>query len=221
MSDMYQPASRDTPLKRHGQVWLDDHELIRRIKNGEESALSAMMNQYKRQVFSTAFQVLRFQADAQEVTQDVFWAVWRSPHRFDTGRGALSSWLMILSRSRALDVLRRIRSSHAHLNEIGQSKCSPTPDQAALWDREVLIEEILRALSPEQCWIIRKVYFEGFTLAEIAALGATPLGTIKNRARCAIKKLRIELAQRNLLDTHCRERDMFPVRGNPKSSVAP
>ena len=174
--------------------------LIRRIKIGEESALCAMMHQYRRQVFLTAYQILRLQSDAQEVTQDVFWAVWRSPHRFDTGRGALVSWLVILSRSRALDLLRQIRSGATHLDQIGQWTPNPSPDQSVLRDRELLIEEILKRLSPEQYWIIRKVYFEGFTLAEVAALGRTPLGTVKNRARCAIKKLRVELNQGDFLD---------------------
>jgi len=187
--------AKDASSTRGGEAWLDDHELIRRIKNGEESALSAMMSQYRQQVFSTALQVLRFRPDAQEVTQDVFWAVWRSPDRFDTGRGALSSWLTILSRSRALDVLRRIRSSSMHRSAIERSQLDSPASQTIAQDRELLIEELLKRLSPEQCWIIRKVYFEGFTFTEVAALRATPLGTLKNRARGAIRKLRAELDQ--------------------------
>ena len=183
MSAVHENVNRDVPLESQGTAWLDDKELIRRIKSGEESALCAMMHQYRRQVFLTAYQVLRLQSDAQEVTQDVFWAVWRSPHRFDTGRGALVSWLVILSRSRALDMLRRIRSGVTHIDQIGQWTSSLSPDQSVTWDRELLIQEILQRLSPEQYWIIRKVYFEGFTLAEVAALGRTPLGTVKNRGK--------------------------------------
>jgi RNA polymerase sigma-70 factor, ECF subfamily len=200
MSSLNENVGDNFPLESQGGAWLDDKELIRRIRSGEESALCAMMHQYRRQVFLTAYQVLRLQSDAQEVTQDVFWAVWRSPHRFDTGRGALVSWLVILSRSRALDMLRRIRSGATHLDQIGQWAPNLSPDQSVLRDRELLIEEILKRLSPEQYWIIRKVYFEGFTLAEVAALGRTPLGTVKNRARCAIKKLRVELNQGDFLD---------------------
>jgi RNA polymerase sigma-70 factor (ECF subfamily) len=175
------------------EIWLEDHELIRGIKNGEESALSAMMGRYWQQVFSTAFHVLRLEPDAQEVAQDVFWAVWRSPDRFDMTRGALLGWLLILSRSRALDLLRRIRSNLAHLHEIGPVKMAFAPDQSVARERGVLIEELLQRLSGEQRWIIRKVYFEGFTYAEVAALRATPVGTMKNRARRALKMLRMVL----------------------------
>ncbi|HEY2845513.1 MAG TPA: sigma factor, partial [Bryobacteraceae bacterium] len=86
----------------------DDRELIGRIRKGDETALSALMSQYSRRVFAVAFRVLRMKPDAQEVTQDVFFAVWRSPERFDAARGPLLTWLVILSRSRALDLLRRM-----------------------------------------------------------------------------------------------------------------
>jgi len=174
-------------------IWQTDQELIRSIKNGEESALSAMMQRYWKQVFSTAFHVLRLEPDAQEVAQDVFWAVWRSPDRFDNTRGALLGWLLILSRSRALDLLRRIRSNAALLHEIDKGTPFPVPDQPGERERGLLIDELLQRLSGEQRWILRKVYLEGFTYAEVAALRATPLGTVKNRARRAIRMLRTGL----------------------------
>ena len=214
MSAMHENVNQDVFPESQVRACLGDKELIRRIKSGDESALCTMMHQYRRQVFSTAYQVLRVQSDAQEVTQDVFWAVWRSPHRFDTGRGALVSWLVILSRSRALDMLRRVRSGVIFLDQIGQLMPNRTPDQSVLRDRELLIEEILKRLSPAQYWIIRKVYVEGFTLAEVAALGGTPLGTVKNRARCAIKKLRIELNQGDSLDTE-KGKSFTILRGSP------
>jgi RNA polymerase sigma-70 factor (ECF subfamily) len=177
---------------------LEDHELIRGIKNGEESALSAIMQRYWKQVFATAFHVLRLEPDAQEVAQDVFWAVWKSPDRFDMTRGALLSWLLILSRSRALDLLRRIRSDSAHLHDMDPVPSALPPDQPAARERGLLIEELLQRLTGEQRWILRKVYFEGFTYAEVAALRSTPLGTVKNRARRAIRLLRMRLDEEDL-----------------------
>jgi RNA polymerase sigma-70 factor (ECF subfamily) len=140
--------------------------------------------------------------DAQEVAQDVFWAVWKSPDRFDMTRGALLTWLMILSRSRALDLLRRIRSDTAHLNELDPVEAALGPDQPAARERGLLIEELLQRLTGEQRWILRKVYFEGFTYAEVAALRSTPLGTVKNRARRAIRLLRSRLDEDDFAGLH-------------------
>jgi RNA polymerase sigma-70 factor (ECF subfamily) len=149
------------------------------------------MSQYSRRVFAVAFRVLRMKPDAQEVTQDVFFAVWRSPERFDAARGPLLTWLVILSRSRALDLLRRM---HNPLQDIRQAKALHSiPAQAASRDREIMVEELLGRLPHEQRWLMRKVYFEGLTFPEIAALRSKPLGTVKNRARFALKKLRAEL----------------------------
>src|SRR5689334_18266174 len=216
---MQPPTLRTVPTQRRGEIRLDDRELIRRIKNGEESALSALMLQYRRPVFSAAFRVLRLQPDAQEVSQDVFWALWRSPDRFDTARGNLLSWLVILSRSRALDVLRRIRSHSAHLHEIDLPHWGEAADQPESWDLELRREEILDRLPREQRWIIRKIYFEGFTFAEAAALRATPLGTLKNRARGALKKLRVEFGNADLAVTPMAGAKIFENSALPRHYI--
>src|SRR5260370_6341038 len=97
---------------------MGDDQLVRGIKTGDETALGLLMKKYSTRVYAAAFRVLRQPPDAQEVTQDVFWALWRSPDRFDMARGQLLTWLVILSRSRALDLLRRIQASSSRQNEL-------------------------------------------------------------------------------------------------------
>jgi len=174
----------------------EDRQLILRIKRRDESALGAMMNKYSSQVFSVAFRVLRQWPDAQEVTQDVFHALWRSPEKFDSSKGPLLSWLLILSRSRALDLLRRIVAKSSRQAELTPniSRASANSTQSFNVDREILIEELLQRLPPEQGNILEKIYIEGYALSEFAAGAGIPLGTIKNRVRFSLKKLRSEFA---------------------------
>jgi RNA polymerase sigma-70 factor, ECF subfamily len=174
---------------------MGDDQLIRRIGTGDETALCVLMKKYSTRVYSAAFRVLRRQPEAQEVTQDVFWALWRSPERFDTARGPLLTWLVILSRSRALDLLRRIQASAPRQNELTAEILNTssalvrtfTPDPA------MLIEELLHRLPPEQGCVVQMVYIEGYALREVASLLHAPLGTIKGRTRLALRKLRSEL----------------------------
>jgi RNA polymerase sigma factor (sigma-70 family) len=119
-----------------------------------------------------------------------------NPERFDAAKGPLNNWLVIVARSRALDLLRRVKAKtrrEAHLTlEVLAIRSSVmqslNPDQA------LMIQELLSRLPPQQEWVIRRAYFDGFALGEIAERQQLPLGTVKGRARFAIKRLRSELS---------------------------
>jgi RNA polymerase sigma-70 factor (ECF subfamily) len=152
------------------------------------------MERYSPAVFSAALRVLCQHPDAQEVTQDVFWTLWRSPDRFDTGRGRLATWLVILSRSRALDVFRRLQANAARTGEFGVEIWNRRPPSIAhAPDDGILFKELLGRLPEKQSAVVQQVYFEGYALSEVAAMERAPIGTIKGRARLALKKLRSEL----------------------------
>jgi RNA polymerase sigma-70 factor (ECF subfamily) len=180
---------------RDGDDCTRDDQLIRGIKSGDETALGVLMKKYSTRVYAAAFRVLRQQPDAQEVTQDVFWALWRSPERFDMARGQLLTWLVILSRSRALDLLRRIQASASRHSELAieAQNTSPALMRTLAPDPGMLVEELLRRLPSEQGCVLQMVYIEGYALREVASLLDTPLGTIKGRTRLALRKLRSEL----------------------------
>jgi RNA polymerase sigma-70 factor (ECF subfamily) len=175
----------------------EDHELLRLIKSRDEAALGMMMRKHSALVYSAAFRILRQRPEAQEVTQDVFLALWRAPERFDAERGRLQTWLIILSRSRALDLLRHLQASASRQNELTAQimNTSPALCQPATCDREILIDELMARLPRHQALLVRKVYFEGCGLGEVAESQCIPLGTVKGRARCALKKLRSELGK--------------------------
>lgn len=183
------------PTNRECDDSTGDDQLIRRIKTGDETALGVLMKKYSTRVYAAAFRILRQQPDAQEVTQDVFWALWRSPERFDMARGQLLTWLVILSRSRALDLLRRIQASASRQNELTVEILNTSPALAHHLTpaHGMLMEELLRRLPSEQGCVVQMVYVEGYAFREVASLLHAPLGTIKGRTRLALQKLRSEL----------------------------
>ena len=164
----------------------DESSLVLRIKARDEAALASMMERYSRPVYMAAFRILRQRPDAQEVTQDVFHALWRRPEQFNAERGRLGTWLVILSRSRALDLLR---SRQVNLNLRSQPSAggrkTVSPSEARL-----MLDQLACDLPREQAWVIRKVYIEGYTISEAADLCQTAVGTLKSRARLALAKLR-------------------------------
>jgi RNA polymerase sigma-70 factor (ECF subfamily) len=101
------------PVTRAPAVSLVDAEketlesLIARVMHQDEQALAALYDRLCGPVYSLALRITRNVASAEEVLQDVFWQVWREAPRFDGERGSVTSWVLTIARSRALDAARR------------------------------------------------------------------------------------------------------------------
>ena len=85
----------------------DDATLLALVERGDEYAMAALFDRYSKIVYSVALRVLRDPASAEDVLQEVFMQIWRSPERFVESRGSLGGWLAVVTRNRSIDLLRR------------------------------------------------------------------------------------------------------------------
>lgn len=171
---------------------------IQRAAAGEQQALARLYDDTSHLIYSVVVRILGDQADAEEVTVDVYSQVWRSAGSFDRERGTALGWLTMLARSRALDRLRRRVSRakyEAPLDAMGeaQSSLDPPEEAAVLAQERRRIAEALDELAPEQRQAIELAYFEGYSHSELAERLGQPLGTIKTRIRLGMQKLRERL----------------------------
>ena len=86
-----------------------DAEAMRRMAAGDGGALAELYDRHGRVLFSLAVRILRDHGDAEEAVQDVFAQAWRQAARYDTTRGAVVAWLLMMVRSRSIDRLRARR----------------------------------------------------------------------------------------------------------------
>jgi RNA polymerase sigma-70 factor, ECF subfamily len=172
-------------------IWAD---CVRRISQGDQSAIAQLYDETKRMVFSVAFNILRDRRDAEEATLDVYLQVWRTSIAYDARRGTVAAWLLMMARSRAMDRLRaRGHVAAASMTEIhdGLVSVDPNPEQANLAGADrARVRSALRTLSPEQRRAIDLAFFRGLTHRELAEHLGEPLGTVKTRIRAALHKLR-------------------------------
>lgn len=174
----------------------DPTALLRRIAQGDDSALAALYDEYAGRVYGFVLRVVGDAALAQEVTQDVFLKVWQHPHQWDPARGQFSSWLLTVARYTAVDRLRfeALRSGRSvPLMEDIDAPTRDDPDPAEL-DR---LRALLRRLPDEQRQVIELAYFRGLTHSELAAALNLPLGTVKTRLRAGLQKLRALLSEQS------------------------
>ena len=176
---------------------LEDHQLIHWIALAEKEALETLYGRYSSSVFSLAMYMLKQEALAEEVTQDIFLNIWLKASSYKSDRGAPRAWIMSVAHHKIVDVIRSRRrtltvtdpSLYETLDLIPSSEI-PVDEQVV---RNLERERILKALStlPEpQRQVIMLAYFGGYSQSEMAEMLQQPLGTVKTRVRLAMQKLR-------------------------------
>ena len=171
--------------------------LIRQIARGSQQALGNFYDTTSSVVYGLAVRILGNAATAEEVTLDVYTQVWRQAAGFNAQRGTPSAWLVMLTRSRALDRLRMSRYEEQHLTTL-HAALSPaaltTPEESSLvGERRRFVQAALDALPVEQRQVLGLVYFSGLSHSEIAHRLGVPPGTVKTRLRLGLAKLRMSL----------------------------
>ena len=172
-----------------------DSLLMARVKRRDESALAALYDRHAGRMYALVLRILKDSGLAEELLQDLFLEVWQKADKFDSGRGALLAWMLVMGRSRALSRLRSIqRRDRLELPEefLHESVCSMADPEREI-DQLRLMERLgaaLRSLPAKQKEALELAYFEGMTQTEIAQRTGSPLGTVKSRVRAALQTLR-------------------------------
>ena len=176
---------------------LGDENLLTLIAHGDKDALECFYERYSTQVFSLARYMLKDEAIAEEIAQDVFLAVWQKASTFKANRGSPKGWLMSIAHHRVIDHVRSAKRARASMERMAQEMVSldklyqvRTEDEAL---RSIERQEIAKALQsiPEaQRTVILMSYFQGYSQSEIAEILDQPLGTVKTRIRLGMQKLR-------------------------------
>lgn len=182
--------------------WSDD-SLMASVVARDPAALSVLYDRYSPLVYTTCLKVLGEPALAEDVTQDVFLRLWQRPESFIPARGRFVTWLLSITRNRAVDEIRsRNRRRRRELSEPETAPVAPTAiardsdpaSFAELREEQDSVRNALAQLPPEQRRVLELAFFGGYTHQEIAAHLHEPLGTVKTRIRLGMQKLRAALA---------------------------
>ena len=175
---------------------LDERELVRKISSRDPKALEELYDRYSRLVYSLVYSIVKIQEDAEDVLQEIFLQAWEKASTFDSAKGSVYTWLMTLTRNRAIDRIRsksyrsRDRSDMEIEIEMLPNTTESTPlDAVVAGERTREVKQALDQLPNEQREIIMFAYFGGYTQSEISQQLNVPLGTVKTRMRLGMKKL--------------------------------
>src|SRR5262249_4403978 len=144
-----------------------DRALIARIEARDADALAALYDRHAARLLGLASRILGAGGEAEEVVQELFLYVWRAAATFDPERGSVLAWLLVATRSRAIDRLRARRpmatgGAMKSLDEVPES-ASPRSVESDSVSREweAICLAAIRELPPEQRRVLELAYFEG------------------------------------------------------------
>lgn len=169
--------------------------LSRIARERDEDAFSRLYDLQSPLLFGLACRILARKDEAEEVLQEIMLKVWHEADRYDAARGSARAWLVMMTRSRCLDRLRR-RSTALRREPPAPENLDQTPDDSVMAVEEMTraeeraaVRQALNSLPEAQRRALEAAFFEGLTHAEIAAKTGDPLGTVKTRVRLGMMKL--------------------------------
>jgi RNA polymerase sigma-70 factor (ECF subfamily) len=200
------PLSREKEASAH-PVYKDrsvsseepsDETLIARVCNDDNEALAMLFRRYSRMVWSIAERILRNEAEADDLVQDVFLLISRRASVFDSSKGTARSLIALMTYQRAFTRRRYLNARHCQAPIAAEERAAkaaapPVPlyDQSieAHFGRERL-RKALGEMSEDQRETLRLYFFEGYTLGEVAAHLGQSAGNVKHHLYRGLDKLR-------------------------------
>lgn len=166
-----------------------DEDLMRYIAAGDSEALRQLYRRHGGRVYSLARHMVGDDSRAQEITQDVFLRVWKKAVSYRPEKALPLTWILRITRNRAVDLLRQEKPRAELFDEFESS--APGPADLLVHDSQILgVRDELSRLPTAQKRALTMAYYQGLTHRQISQVLGEPLGTVKSRIRDAVLRLR-------------------------------
>lgn len=180
-----------------------DEELMEKCKRKDHAAFQELMDRYMRIIFNFARHYSTLTEEAEDITQDTFFKVWKYVKKYSKGR-SFRPWIFTIARNTALDQIKKKKAMvFSDLddtdNDLQFSDTLEDPEPLAheLFENAEAVEKLkvaLESLHPDHKTILVLHYKEEMTFDEIADVVKKPMNTVKSWHRRALIRLRNMLA---------------------------
>ena len=173
-----------------------DRQLAQRIARGERAAFEEFLDRYGERVHRLVRRSVPCEADAEDVTQEIFLDLYRSIGSF-RGDSSLATWVYRVAMNHCLRHGEKQRAAQSRHDEAEREEAAdPTADPARHAARRELQGTVHRALdelSEAHRDVVVLHELHGLTYGECAKVLDVPVGTVKSRLSNAFARLRCSL----------------------------
>jgi RNA polymerase sigma-70 factor (ECF subfamily) len=170
-----------------------DRLLLQELTSEPLAGLARIYDQHAGLVYGLARAILTNTQEAEDLTQEIFVGL-LGRCAYDPSRGSLASFLTMMTRSRAIDILRARDRTTRLLETWGDGNAAgvaTTPHEEVSSDESAhQVRLALESLPAAQRQVLELAYFKGLTQVEIAEALNAPLGTVKTWVRKGLYSLR-------------------------------
>lgn len=167
---------------RTPEMALEERFWVERVRLGDESAMTMLMDRHRRRLLRVAANVLRDGNEAEDVAQEAFLKAFREIGKLRED-AAFSGFLYRICVRLCMDRLRSRRPEPGIVD-------SPTPCQGPNVENKVVIEELLNRLTPDLRLTLVLREMEQFSYDEVAEAMGVPVGTVRSRLHTARERFR-------------------------------
>ena len=172
-----------------------DSQLIKRLKNGDESAFNEVYYLFSEKIYQTAYRFLGDEDRCEDVVQETFISLWTSKEKLDVS-GDLWLYVYVIAKRKSLDILRDVKKSFI-LSEklmISMEELRNHTEDRILGDElQRITNEILDQLPRQQQTVFQLSRVGGLSHQEIAQKLSISKNTVKNHTAQALKTLRLKI----------------------------
>jgi len=168
-----------------------EQHIIDLLQADDKKAMELIYDKYAPSLYGIVFRIVGTQELAEDVLQDSFVKIWTNRKRFERGKGSLFTWLLNITRNKAIDVTRSAHFKKSkNIQGINNFVSNNNNHSEEMNVEHIGLRKVVDDLDPKYKKIIDLIYFQGYTQREVEEHLDIPLGTVKSRVRIALRELR-------------------------------
>lgn len=184
-----------TPLSAAGLPGDAPSELLLQACGlGDRAAFRMLYDRHAARLYAVALRITRHSNLAADTVQEAFIQVWQNARHYTPSRGSPETWMVALTRYRALDLVRRAGPALQTLSTEALEELPASLDPMESTAEGRALRQCLERLPPERQRMVILSFVEGYSHAELSNRLAQPLGSVKSAIRRALASLRECLA---------------------------
>ena len=168
-------------------------ELLTRLKNGDMLAFDQVYELYSHKLFSFIFKILKNEAEADDIVQEVFVKIWESRDKLGDYR-LLNSYIFTIAYNNSINLIRKRINNYKYLEQLKNSsivQSSPSSiSEIEFNELNIQVEKLIANLPDRQKQVYLLHREKGLTYPEIAEKLGLSKNTIENHMAKALKYLR-------------------------------